>query len=145
MKKIFTKYLFFVFLLPFLLLILAHIFGTKTEGEIEIWGVNRTIDFGETYYDAILRNPIYTISFFYSSYAIYLLGYFIVFLHQRSTSLFFSLVNLLLFGANYFLLVIDTVNKILIPLSLFGIIVFIFNIFKTTKVPQQSIIKQSTI
>jgi len=145
MKKVFTKYLFFVFLLPILVFIVAYFFATKTEGEIKTWGVNRTINFGGSDIDAILSNPIYTISFFYSSYAIYLLGYFIVFLAQRSTNLFYSLINLILFGTNYFLLVIDTVSKILIPLSVTGIIIFIFNIFKTTKKPSTINQQPSTI
>ncbi len=134
MKKVFTKYLFFVFLLPVLLFIVAYFFGTKTEGEIKTWGVNRTINFGIDI-NAILSNPLYTISSFYLSYATYLLGYFVVFLMRRRTNFLYSAVNLVIFIANYFLLVIDTVNKTLIPLGVIGIIIFILNIFKTTKIP----------
>lgn len=134
MKKVFTKYLFFVFLLPVLLFIVAYFLGTKTEGEIKTWRVNRTINFGIDI-NAILSNPLYTISSFYLSYAIYLLGYFVVFLMRRRTNLLYSAVNLVIFIANYFLLVIDTVNKTLIPLGVIGIIIFILNIFKTTKIP----------
>jgi hypothetical protein len=143
MKKLFTKYLFFVFLFPILALIIFYFLSAKDV--IGTYGVNRTINFGGSDIDAILSNPIYTISFFYSSYAIYLLGYFIVFLAQRSTNLFYSLINLILFGTNYFLLVIDTVSKILIPLSVIGIIIFIFNIFKTTKKPSTINQQPSTI
>jgi hypothetical protein len=144
MKKLFTKYLFFVFLIPVLLLIIGYFFGTKTEGELKTWGVNKTINFGIDI-NAILSNPLHTIFSFYLSYTIYLLGYFIVFLAQRSTNLFYSLINIILFIANYFLLVIDTVSKMLIPLSLAGIIIFILNIFKTTKNPSTFNKQPSTI
>lgn len=144
MRKVFTKYLFFVFLLPVLIFIVAYFFGAKTEGEIKTGGVNRTINFGIDI-NAILSNPLYTISSFYLSYAIYLVGYLIVFLVQRSTNLFYSLINTTLFGANYSLLFIDTVSKILIPLSIMGIIFFILNIFKTTKNPSTINKQPSTI
>lgn len=144
MKTIFTKYLFFVFLLPVLIFVIAYFFGTKTEGEIQTWGANRTINFGIDI-NAILSNPLYTISSFYISYAIYLLGYFIVFLAQRSTNLFYSLINIILSIANYFLLVTDIVSKMLIPLSISGFIIFILNIFKTTKKPSTVNKQPSTI
>jgi len=144
MKKLFTKYLFFVFLLPVLIFIVAYFFGTKTDGEMKTWGVNRTINFGiDT--NAILSNPLYTISSFYLSYAIYLLGYFVVFLMRRRTNFLFSAVNLVIFIANYFLLVNDTVNKILIPLSIIGFIIFILNILTTTKEPTTINKQPSTI
>lgn len=144
MKKFFTRYLFFIFLLPILIFIVAYFFGTKTEGEIKTWGVNRTINFGIDI-NAILSNPLYTISSFYLSYAIYLLGYFITFITGRRTNFFYSIINLLVFIANYYLLYINTVSKILIPLSFIGIIIFILNIFKTTKNPTTINQQPSTI
>ncbi|KQR91490.1 hypothetical protein ASG01_14055 [Chryseobacterium sp. Leaf180] len=134
MKKLFTKYLFFVFLLPVLIFIVAYFFGTKTEGEIQTWGVNETINFGIDF-NAILSNPVYTISSFYLSYVIYLFGYFIIFITGRRTNFLYSIINLLVFMANYYFLYIDTVSKILIPISFIGIIIFILNIFKTIKKP----------
>ena len=144
MKKFFTKYLFFIFFLPVLIFMIAYFFSTKTEGEVKTWGVNRTINFGIDI-NAILSNPIYTISSFYLSYAIYLVGYSVIFLMRRCTNFLYSALNLLIFIANYFLLVNDMLNKILIPISVMGIIIFILNIFKTTKKPTTVNKQPSTI
>jgi len=123
---------------------IAYFFSTKTEGEVKTWGVNRTINFGIDI-NAILSNPIYTISSFYLSYAIYLVGYSVIFLMRRCTNFLYSALNLLIFIANYFLLVNDMLNKILIPISVMGIIIFILNIFKTTKKPTTVNKQPSTI
>jgi len=132
MKKLFTKYLFFVFLLPVLVIVIVYLFGTRVE--VETYGMNRRISYWGIDINGILSNPIYTIWTFYLSYAIYLLGYFIVFLLQRHTNLHYSIMNLIVFTINFFLISKTPENRILIPLTLTGFIIFIFNIFKTTKI-----------
>lgn len=133
MRKVFTKYLFFVFLVPILLLIVFYFLSSKAA--IGTYGVNRTINFGGIDIAAILRNPIYNSSFFIFTYLIYLLGYFIIFILRRFKDFIYSLTHFTIFITNYFLLSIDAENRILIPLTMIGLIFFILNIFKTTKKP----------
>ena len=131
MKKIFTNYLFFLFILPFLLLIVFYFFST--EGEIGSYGVNEMINFGGIDVEAILRNPIYNFSVFILTYPMYFLSYFIVFLIRRVTDFYYSLVHFIMFIINFILLCINAENRFLIPLSVICFIFFILNIFKTTK------------
>jgi len=131
MKKVFTKYLFFVFLLPILIVTVFYFLSAKDA--IGTYGVNRTINFGGIDIDGILRNPIYNSSVFILTYPIYLLSYFIIFLIRRFTDFLYSIIHFIIFILNYILLSNNPENIILIPLTIFGFIVFILNIFKTTK------------
>lgn len=133
MNKIFTKYLFLVFLFPILLLIVFYFSSSK--GAIGTYGVNRTINFGGIDIDEILRNPIYNSSFLIFTYPIYLLTYFIIFLTRKCTDFLYSIIHFILFIFNYILLSNNPENRILIPLTIFCFAIFIFNIFKTTKKP----------
>lgn len=133
MKKLFTKYLFFVFLFPILLLIVFYFLSSK--GVIGTYGVNRTINFRGIDIDGILRNPIYSSSFFIFTYPIYFLSYFIIFIIRRFTDLFYSTLHFIIFILNYILLCNNPENRILIPSTMIGFIFFILNIFKTTKKP----------
>lgn len=133
MKKLFTKYLFFVFLFPILLLIVFYFLSAK--GAIGTYGVNRTINFRGIDIDAILRNPIYNSSFFIFTYPLYFLSYFIIFIIRRFTDLFYSTLHFIIFILNYILLSNNPENRILIPLTFIGFAFFILNIFKTTKKP----------
>lgn len=102
MKKVFTKYLFFVFLFPILLLIVFYFLSSK--GAIGTYGVNRTINFRGIDIDGILRNPIYTSSFFIFTYPIYLLTYFIIFLIRKYTDFLYSVIHFIIFILNDILL-----------------------------------------
>lgn len=126
MQKLFTKYFFILFLIPLLVVIIFHFFGTA---EITSFGVNRSVSFG--LFDRILKNPIYNISAYWLSYALYLLSYFIVFLIRRKTNLIFSVLNFIMVLISFYLLNENPSNKILIPITMTGFIFFIFNIFKT--------------
>ncbi|WDF46266.1 hypothetical protein PQ459_15310 [Chryseobacterium sp. KACC 21268] len=143
MKKVFTKHLFFLFLTPLLLLIIFYFLSAK--GVVGTYGVNRTINFGGIDIDGILRNPIYTGSFFLFTYPIYLLSYFIIFLIGRFTDFLYSIVHFITFILNYILLSNNPENRILIPLTMIGFIIFILNIFKTTKNPSTINKQPSTI
>lgn len=133
MNKLFTKYLFFVFLFPILALIIFYFLSAKDV--IGTYGVNRTINFGGIDIDGILRNPIYNSSIFVLTYPIYLLSYFIIFLIGRFTDFLYSIIHFIVFILNYILLSNNPENRILIPLTIIGFIIFILNIFKTTKKP----------
>jgi hypothetical protein len=131
MKKVFTKYLVFVFLIPILILFIFYFFGTRTE--TSTYSVNRKINFGGIDLDEILRNPIYNLLIFYFSYPIYLFIYLIIFLTRRYTNFLLSILHFIIVIINYILLCNDAKNRLIIPLFLIGFITFIFNIFKTTK------------
>ena len=131
MKKLFTKYLFLLFIFPVLLLIIFYFFST--EGEIGSYGVNRTINFSGIDIEGILKNPIYNFSIFILTYPIYFLSYFIVFLIRRVTDFSYSIIHFIMFMINFILLCINAENRFLIPLSVICFIFFILNIFKTTK------------
>lgn len=143
MKKLFTKYLFFVFAFPILLLIALYSFST--ENAIGTYGVNRTINFRGIDINGILKNPIYNSSFLIFTYPIYLVGYFIIFIIRRFTDLFYSILHFIIFILNYILLSSNPENRILIPLAIIGFIFFILNIFKTTKKPSTIDKQPSTI
>ncbi|KFC22572.1 hypothetical protein SAMN04488097_3078 [Epilithonimonas lactis] len=143
MRKVFTKYLFFVFLFPILLLIILYSFST--ESVIGTYGVNRRINFGGIDIDGILKNPIYNSSVFIFTYPIYLLGYFIIFILRRFTDFIYSLTHFTIFIANYFLLSIDAESRVLILLTIIGFVFFILNIFKTIKNPSTINKQPSTI
>jgi len=132
MKKLFTEYFFAVFLIPILIFAFFYFFGTKVESGT--YGVNRRIGFGIDI-DGILRNPVYNILIFYGTYPVYLLSYFIVFLVRRQSNFILSIINFLIVSINFYLLCNNPKNRILIPLTMIGFIIFIFNIFKTTKKP----------
>ncbi|KUJ53410.1 hypothetical protein AR685_03220 [Chryseobacterium sp. JAH] len=142
MRKLFTKYFFAVFLIPILVLAFFYFFGTKVEGET--YSVNRRISFGIDI-DGILRNPVYNILIFYGTYPVYLLCYFIVFLLRRHTNFILSIMNFMIVTMNFYLICENPENRILIPLTMFGFIFFIFNIFKTTKKLTTINQQQSTI
>lgn len=131
MKKIFTKYFFVVFLIPILILAFFYFFGTKVEGKTYTT-YTRVLLF-ESAIVRILRNPFYNISVFYFTYTIYLLSYLIIFLVSRHTNFIFSVLNFSVVVLNFYLLCQNPENRILIPLTMIGFIIFIFNIFKTTK------------
>ena len=133
MKNKFTKYTFFLFISPVLLLIIAYFFGTRTDGEPRTYGINRTINFGGIDIDEILTNPIYNFSIFTLTYLIYLLSYFLIFLNGRFTNFFYFITNFIILLINYFLLFKNSESRILIPLTMIGFIIFTLNIFKTTK------------
>lgn len=143
MRKVFTKYLFFVFVFPILLLIILYSFSA--ESAVGTYGVNETINFGGIDIDGILKNPIYNSSVFIFTYPIYLLSYFIIFIIRRFTDFIYSLTHFTIFIANGFLLSIDAENRILIPLTMIGFAFFILNIFKTTKQPSTINQQPSTI
>ena len=133
MKKVFTKHLFFLFLLPILVLTIFYLLSTK--GIVGTYGVNRTISFGGIDIDLMFRNPIYNSSFFIFTYPIYLIGYFIILIIRRFTDFRYSVIHSIIFILNYILLSNNPENRILIPLTMIGLIFFILNIFKTTKKP----------
>ena len=137
MKKLFTKYLLLIFLIPVLGLFILYFFGTKIEGETETHFARRAISFGRIDLDEILRNPIYNLLIFYFSYPIYLFIYLIIFLMKRYTDFLFSILHFVIVIINYILLCNDAKNRLIIPLFLIGFIIFIFNIFKTTKIKQR--------
>ena len=62
-----------------------------------------------------------------------LLSYFLIFLNGRFTNFFYSITNFIILLINYFLLFKNSESRILIPLTMIGFIIFILNIFKTTK------------
>jgi hypothetical protein len=131
MKKICTKYLFFVFILPVLAVIILYFFST--ESEIGSYGVNETINFGGVDIEGIFGNPIYNFSIFMLTYPIYFLSYFIIFLLRRITDFYYSVIHFIMFMINFMLLCVNAENRFLIPLSVICFIFFILNIFKTTK------------
>lgn len=143
MKKLFTKYLFAVFLIPVLLLIIFY--GLSDKEAIGTYGVNRTISFSGIDIDAVLRNPIYNSSAFILTYPIYILGYLIIFLFRRLTDFFYSILHFSILISNNILLSNNPENRILLPLTIFGLIIFILNIFKTTKNPTTINKQPSTI
>ncbi len=109
------------------------------------YGVNRTINFSGIDIDAVLRNPIYNSSAFIFTYPIYILSYFIIFLIRRFTEFIYSILSFSILIINYILLCINPENRILIPLTIIGLIIFILNIFKTTKNPTTNNKQPSTI
>ncbi len=133
MKKVFTKYLFGVFLIPVFILIVFYCLYDKAA--IGTYGVNRTINFRGIDINAIVKNPIYNSSAFIITYLIYIIGYLIVFLIRRFTNFFYSILNFTIVILNYIVLSNNSANRILLPLTILGLIIFIFNIFKTTKNP----------
>lgn len=143
MKKLFTKYLFAVLLIPVFILMIFYWFSDKNA--IGTYGVNRTINFSGIDIDAILRNPIYNFSAFTFTYPIYILGYLIIFLFRRFTDFFYSILSVSILILNYILIFSNPENRILFPLTIFGFIIFILNIFKTTKNPSTINKQPSTI
>jgi len=131
MRKLFTKYLFLVFILPVLFLIIFYFFST--ESEIGSYGVNETVNFGGIDIEGIFGNPIYNFSIFILTYPIYFLSYFIVFLIRRVTDFRYTVIHFIMFMINFILLCMNAENRCLIPLSVICFIFFILNIFKTTK------------
>ncbi len=130
MKKLFTRYLFLLFIFPvFIILILVNV--SSSGADTGSYGWNRTIKFGLT--DEIFGNPVYNASVFILTYAGYFLGYFIVFLIRRITDFHYSAIHFVMFTINFILLSVNTENRFLIPLSVICFIFFILNIFKTTK------------
>lgn len=145
MKKLFTEFFFAVFLIPIIVFAFLYFFGTKTEGETFIYGVNRNVSYWGIDINAVLTNPIYNILIFYLSYPLYFVSYFIVFLLRRHTGFLLSVTNFVIIVINFYLLSNNPEKRILIPLTMIGFIIFIFNIFKTTKKPTIINQKQSTI
>lgn len=143
MRKLFTEYLFVVLLFPVLLLIIFYCLSTK--GAVGTYDINRTISFRGIDINAVLRNPIYNSSAFIFTYPIYILSYFIIFLIRRYTEFIYSILSFSILTINYILLCINPENRILIPLTIIGLIIFILNIFKTTKNPTTNNKQPSTI
>lgn len=134
MKALFTKKLFILFNLPILIFIILLFFINKDA--TDTIGFNRKIEWN--IWDGYLGNSLYNFSVFVITYFTYPLGYFIIVLIKRSTNLYLSLIHFTLSIINLILLCINPQYYILIPISIICFIIFIFNIFKTTK-------KQSTI
>lgn len=140
MKTLFTKYLFIVFSLPILMIMInSYYIKKETTGTI---GFNRTISWG--FWDKYLGDPLYNFVVFSITYLVYLLGYFIILLIRRTTSYKLSLAHFILFIISFILIDFSKEYYILIPLSIIGFIIFIFNIFKTTKKPSTINQQQST-
>lgn len=135
MKALFTKQLFILFNLPILIFIILLFFINKNT--IDAIGFNRKI--GWNIWDKYLGNSLYNFSVFVITYFAYPLGYFIIALIRRSTNLYLSLIHFTLSIINLILLCINPQFYVLIPISIICFIIFIFNIFKTTKIYQQSI------
>ncbi|SIN79616.1 hypothetical protein SAMN05421769_0041 [Chryseobacterium scophthalmum] len=133
MKALFTKQLFILFNLPILIFIILLFFINKDT--IDAIGFNRKI--GWNIWDKYLGNSLYNFSVFVITYFAYPLGYFIIALIRRSTNLYLSLIHFTLSIINLILLCINPQFYILIPISIICFIIFIFNIFKTTKIYQQ--------
>jgi len=131
MKALLTKQLFILFNLPILLFIILSFFITKDV--INTIGVNREIQWN--IWDKYLGNSFYNFSVFIISYPIYSLGYFIVFLMKRMTNYHWSMIHFSMVIFNLVVVCIAPYFYILIPLSIICFIIFIFNIFKTTKKP----------
>lgn len=134
MKTLFKNQLFILFNLPILIFIILLFFINKDT--TDTIGFNRKI--GWNIWDKYLGNSLYNFSVFVITYFTYVLGYFIIALIRRSTNLYLSLIHFTLSIINLILLCINPQYYILIPISIICFIIFIFNIFKTTK-------KQSTI
>ena len=134
MKALFTKLLFILFNLPIFIFIILLFFINKDT--IDAIGFNRKI--GWNIWDKYLGNSLYNFSVFVITYFAYPLGYFIIALIRRSTNLYLSLIHFTLSIINLILLCINPQFYILIPISIICFIIFIFNIFKTTKIYQQS-------
>lgn len=133
MEKLFTRYLFLLFILPVLIVVL--IFTLFSSGSmIGSYGWNRTINFGVI--DEILGNPLYNTSVFLLTYAGYTLIYFVIFLMRRMTDFYYSIIQFAMFMINFALLSVNAGNRFLIPLSVICFIFFILNIFKTVKIYQ---------
>lgn len=137
MKTLITKQLFVLFSLPILIVIILSFFITKHV--IGTIGFSRTIQW--SIWDKYLGDSFYNFSVFIMTYLTYSIGYFIIFLMRRTTNYYLSWIHLSLAIFNLILLCINPESYILIPVSVICFIIFIFNIFKTTKSNQQ----QSTI
>lgn len=142
MRKLFTKYLFIILLIPVLLL--SAFYWLTDKNAMGIYGVNRTINFSGIDIDEVLTNPLYNSSAFVIAYPTYVFGYLIVFLFKKSTNFSYSILNFTILILNYILLCNNPENRILIPLTIFGLIIFILNIFRSKKI-QTTINKQPSI
>ena len=141
MKALLTKQLFVLFSLPILIVIILSFFITKDV--INTIGFSRTIQW--SVWDKYLGDSFYNFSVFIMTYLTYFIGYFIIFLMRRTTNYYLSWIHFSLAIFNLILVCIAPEFYILIPISIICFIIFIFNIFKTTKVQQQSTKQQSTI
>lgn len=126
MKKLFTNQLFILFSLPVLIFVVLLFFITKDN-----LGFNRKIRWN--IFDRYLGNPLYNFVVVTVTFFIFTLGYFVVYLMRRTTGFNKSLAHFALCICNLILFCICPEFFILIPLSLICFIIFIFNIFKTTK------------
>lgn len=133
MKKLFTRYLFLLFIFPVFIVLILFIFSSSGTGA-GWYGWNRTIKFGLM--DEVFENPVYNASAFILTYPAYFLGYSVVFLIRRITDFHYSVIHFIMFAINFILLSVNAENRFLIPLSVICFIFFILNIFKTTKIHQ---------
>ncbi len=130
MIKLFTKYLFLLYILPILIVVIIFLFPSA-KLEVGYFGVNRTVNFSKI--DTIFGNTIYNFSFFLITYLVYFLSYFIIFLIRKHTNFNYSIIHFSMFIINFILLSVNAENRFLIPLSVVCFIFFILNIFKTLK------------
>ncbi|CAD0007120.1 hypothetical protein FLACHUCJ7_03184 [Flavobacterium chungangense] len=122
LKKIFTKYLFFLLILLFGFgFILAYLFGYE-----QSYGINKTVGWA---YD-ISNQVFFTSLIFTLSQILFIIGYLILFLIRRKTNYYLSIAHFeiiiltLVFSENFI------VNAIFSVLSM---ILFFTNAFKSHK------------
>ena len=128
MKKIFTNYLFILFIVPIFIFVIG-VALTPSSGIADLEVQKDATQFDPSTLGDSFKNS----ALFFATYTIYFFSYFVLFLIRRTTNFKWSVAHFLGFLINFLFLAYDAESVFLIPLTVITIVFFILNIFKASR------------